>query len=85
MMWASSRSPRPPATVTTQRTGDGRLQVTVTAGTQGSNGANHLSELRFGAGTNALIDAGGDRPHRPLTGRVLSWRRRAYGRARARS
>jgi hypothetical protein len=45
--------------VTSKATGDGRLQVTLTVGTQGPNGANRLSELRFGAGTNALIDVEG--------------------------
>jgi hypothetical protein len=44
---------RPPVGVKTVPTGSGRLQVTVTAGL----GA--LQSIRFGAGTNALIDAGG--------------------------
>jgi len=53
-------SPRPAVAVTSQPTGDGRLQVTVTASTDGQNGANRLSELRFGAGSgNVLIDVAG--------------------------
>jgi hypothetical protein len=56
---ATACSPRPPITVDTHPTGDGRLQVTVTADTQGPNGANRLSELRFGAGTNVLVDIAG--------------------------
>ena len=56
---AMACSPRPAVTVTSQQTGDGRLQVTVTAGIQGPNGANRLTELRFGVGTNALVDLAG--------------------------
>jgi hypothetical protein len=56
---ASACSPRPPVSVTTQKPGDGRLQVAVTAGTQAPNGSNRLTELRFGASTNALIDVAG--------------------------
>jgi hypothetical protein len=56
---ASACSPRSPVTVTTRAMGDGRLQVTVAAGTDGPNGANRLTELRFGASTNALIDVAG--------------------------
>ena len=52
-------SPRPAIAVTTLNPGDGRLQVTVTAGTQAPNGANRLAELRFQAGANALIDVTG--------------------------
>jgi len=56
---ASACSPRPAVTVTTQRTGDGRLAVTLMADTRGPSGANRLTELRFGAGANALIDVAG--------------------------
>src|SRR5262249_35131919 len=55
---ATTCSPRPPVTVTSQPTADGRLQVTVTASTAGPNGANRLVELRSQAGTNALVDMG---------------------------
>jgi Calx-beta domain len=57
---ATACSPRPPVTVDARSTGDGRLQVTVTAGTQGPNGANRLTEPRFQAGTNALVDVAGE-------------------------
>jgi hypothetical protein len=50
--------PRPPVTVTSANNGDGRLRVTVTAGTSGPNGANRLQQLRFDAGTNALVGIG---------------------------
>jgi len=56
----SACSPRPAVAVTSQPTGDGRLQVTVAAGTQAPNVANRLTELRFQAGTNALIDVAGE-------------------------
>jgi hypothetical protein len=56
---ATACGPRPPVVIASRATGDGRLQVTVTAGTDGPNGANRLTELRFGAGTNALIDVAG--------------------------
>jgi len=56
---ASACSPRPDVAVASKATGDGRLQVTITAGTAGPNGANRLAELRFGAGANALVDVAG--------------------------
>jgi len=56
---ATACAPRPPVAVTSVATGDGRLQVTVTAGTQAPNATNRLTELRFGAGTNALVDVAG--------------------------
>jgi hypothetical protein len=49
-------SPRPEVAVTAVPAADGSLQVTVAArGTP----ANALQSVRFGQGTNALIDAGG--------------------------
>jgi hypothetical protein len=56
---STSCGPRPPVAVASQPTVDGRLQVTVTAGTAAPNGSNRLTELRFGAGSNALIDVAG--------------------------
>jgi hypothetical protein len=56
---ATSCGPRPPVTVTSRAASGGRLEVTVTAGTAGSNASNRLTELRFGPGTNALVDVGG--------------------------
>jgi hypothetical protein len=52
-------SPRPPATIQTANNGDGRLRVTVSAGTSGPNASNRLHELRFEAGTNAQVDTTG--------------------------
>lgn len=46
-------------TLQTAPTGDGRLRVTVVAGTDAANPTNRLSELRFEAGTNALVDVAG--------------------------
>lgn len=51
-------APRPAVRVSVTPTGDGRLQVTITAGAATSGGANWLRWLRFGAGSNALVDAG---------------------------
>jgi hypothetical protein len=56
---ATACGPRPPVAVTCRRTGDGRLEVTVTAGAEASNVSNRLTELRFGAGANALVDVAG--------------------------
>jgi predicted outer membrane repeat protein len=55
----SSCSPRPPVTVTSTPDGAGRLRVTVS--TTGVGGA--LSVLRFGAASNAQIDAPGGPPN----------------------
>jgi hypothetical protein len=52
-------APRPPVSIASANTGDGRLRVAVTAGTASPNDANRLTELRFQAGTNALIDVAG--------------------------
>lgn len=49
---------RPNVGVVTTPAGDGRLQVTVTANSSGTVPANTLRALRFGAVTNALVDAG---------------------------
>jgi hypothetical protein len=48
-------TPRPKVTVSSVKNGTGVLQVTLTATASG----NGLSEVRFGAATNARIDAGG--------------------------
>jgi hypothetical protein len=45
--------------VRAESTGAGRLRVTVTAGTTPATPINRLVELRFGAGTNTLVDVGG--------------------------
>lgn len=50
---------RPPVSVVTTPLGDGRLQVTLSAGTSAALPSNALRELRFAAATNALVDAGG--------------------------
>ena len=50
----ASCSPRPNVGLTTTAVGDGRLQAVVSAGAAGIT----LQSLRFGAATNALIDAG---------------------------
>jgi hypothetical protein len=52
-------SPRPAVAVSTVRSGPGRLQVAVTAGTSSTTPANRLVALRFRAGSNALVDVGG--------------------------
>jgi endoglucanase len=57
---ATACSPRPPVVVASVATGDGRLQVTITAGTQGPNGTNRLAALQFQAGSNALVDVAGE-------------------------
>ncbi len=56
---ANPCSPRPYVDVTTTPNGSGALVVTVFARTTASLPTNTLSQLRFGAATNALIDAGG--------------------------
>lgn len=53
-----SCAPRPAVGVSVTPAGAGRLQVTITAGAATSGGANWLRWLRFGAGSNALVDAG---------------------------
>ncbi len=52
-----SCTPRPPVRVTTARATAGTLRVTVTAGTA-SSGTNSLQQIRFGAGANAIVEAG---------------------------
>jgi len=74
---ATACSPRPPVAVSSVPTGDGRLAMTLTAGTQGPNGANRLTELRFGAGANTLVDVAGQTGKSgaftvPLNGSVVS-------------
>jgi hypothetical protein len=54
---APSCAPRPPVAVATARAGEGRLQVTVS--TSGTNVT--LQALRFGAATNATVEAGDQR------------------------
>ena len=56
---ASPCSPRPLVGVAAAPDGAGRLRVTVTAPTTAALSTNALQALRFGAATNALIDAGG--------------------------
>jgi hypothetical protein len=56
--------PRPTVAVATERSGPGRLLVTVRAGTTASTPNNRLLAIRFLAGANALVDTGG------LTGRT---------------
>jgi chitinase len=56
---SASCGPRPPVQVSSRKTGDGRLEVTVTAGTDVPNFTNRLTQIQFGAGSNALIDIGG--------------------------
>jgi thermitase len=51
-------SPRPPVTVRSARAGAGSLRVTVTVN-GASSGTNRFQQVRFGAGTNAVIDTGG--------------------------
>jgi len=51
-------NPRPKVTVSTVPS-NGRLQVTVRSATSSQVPNNRLRQLRFGAATNALIDAGG--------------------------
>jgi hypothetical protein len=51
-------NPRPKVTVSTVASG-GQLQVTVSAATSSQVPNNRLRQLRFGAATNARIDAGG--------------------------
>jgi autotransporter-associated beta strand protein len=55
----SACAPRPNVILKTQPTGSGGLSVTVTAGTQPATPGNRLAELRFQAGTNALLDING--------------------------
>lgn len=50
--------PRPPVGIAVVPNGDGSLRVTVSAGTSATTRTNTLHELRFGAATNARIDAG---------------------------
>ncbi len=54
---AVSCTPRPAVRVITAKGASGTMQVTVTAGTA-SSGPNTLQQIRFGAGTNATIQAG---------------------------
>lgn len=55
---AQTCDPRPPVTLTTTALGD-RLRVTARAGTGSGNAQNRLESVRFGIGSNALIDIGG--------------------------
>jgi hypothetical protein len=50
--------PRPSVRVTTARTGAGRLQVTIAAGTSTGAPTNQLQSLQFGAASGALLDVG---------------------------
>jgi len=52
-------APRPNVSVQVQPTGPGRLQVSVTVGTQPATPDNHLVEPRIQPGTNALVDVAG--------------------------
>jgi hypothetical protein len=56
---ASSCVPRPPVVVQTSRDGPGRLRVVLTASTSPVAPGNRLTELRFQAGDNALVDTAG--------------------------
>ncbi|MFN8633784.1 MAG: S8 family peptidase [Chloroflexota bacterium] len=51
-----SCNPRPKISVTSARSAPGVLTVTVTAGTA-SQGTNRLQQLRFGAGSNAVVQS----------------------------
>jgi uncharacterized repeat protein (TIGR01451 family) len=51
-------TPRPPVAVASAADGPGRLRVTVSAGTTSALPTNALHTLRFGAASNALLDAG---------------------------
>jgi subtilisin family serine protease len=52
-----SCSPRPQVAVQSVRTAAGTLRVTITA-TSPTGGANRLQQVRFGSGSNAIIDVG---------------------------
>lgn len=50
-------NPRPPVTVRSERVGAGALKVTLTV-SAGTSGTNRLQQIRFGTGSNAVIDTG---------------------------
>jgi thermitase len=56
MSTPNSCNPRPPVTVRSARTGSGTLRVTVTVSTANNNSTNRLQQVRFGTGTNSIID-----------------------------
>jgi CSLREA domain-containing protein len=59
----TSCSPRPDVRVTTTRSPDGRLQVTVTAQTGPGVTSNAVIQLQFGGAANAIIEAPGGPPN----------------------